>query len=334
MWRIGMWTRNRASDFVKQLARRAIINGVGTWRQVIDSDVGFGTCGAKFARLYRHAFQEPGGSVVAIVPTVHTSRPTAPSSSHEVEPPVTPRRVAYVYYAAMPHQEPGEQLQPPDPFFKRPPVQEWVMTNGADSSRADLTRMRLLEAAVASFAERGFHGTTTRNIAAASGMSPAAVYVHHKSKEELLYLISKAGHERILELVRTAFATETKPDRQLAAMMRTFASDHAQAHTRARVVNYELAALNESHFNEIRRVRRAISAEVRSLVQRGVDAGVFDTPDVNMAATALLSLNIDIARWYREPGPWSPDDVGEFYSDMALRIVGARRPRKKSRATR
>jgi AcrR family transcriptional regulator len=54
-----------------------------------------------------------------------------------------------------------------------------------------------LDAAVNAFAEKGFHGTTTRDIADAIGRSPAAIYVHHRSKEELLYLISKEGMSRL-----------------------------------------------------------------------------------------------------------------------------------------
>ena len=63
----------------------------------------------------------------------------------------------------------------------------------AGRARTD-ARDRLLEAAVDSFAARGFHGTTTRDIAAAAGMSPAALYVHHRSKEDLLHLIARTGH--------------------------------------------------------------------------------------------------------------------------------------------
>ncbi len=72
--------------------------------------------------------------------------------------------------------------------------------------RAADARARLLGAAVDAFAARGFHGTTTRDIAAAAGMSPAALYVHHRSKEELLYEISLAGHRRTLEVVEQALA--------------------------------------------------------------------------------------------------------------------------------
>ena len=198
------------------------------------------------------------------------------------------------------------------------------MTGTADRSRADGTRARLLEAAVGAFAERGFHGTTTRDIASAAGMSPAAVYVHHKSKEELLHLISRTGHERTLDLVRTAIASESDPASQLAAVVRTFAVHHARAHTSARIVNYELAALSDDALREIKQLRRAITDEIRALVERGVRAGAFDTPNPSMAATALLSLGIDIARWYRDEGAWSPEEIGDFYADLALRMVGGR----------
>ncbi len=185
------------------------------------------------------------------------------------------------------------------------------------------TQARLLDAAVASFAVRGFHGTTTRDIAAAAGLSPAAVYVHHRSKEDLLHLISSRGHERTLRLVRDTVATADGPAERLAAFARAFAAHHARNHTTARVVNYELAALSEPHRAEVAAVRRAIEAEVRTLVEDGVRAGVFDVPDPRMTTLALLSLGIDVSRWYDDDGALTPEEVGEHYAALALRMVGA-----------
>lgn len=193
---------------------------------------------------------------------------------------------------------------------------------GATTESASQTR--LLEAAVESFAVRGFHGTTTRDIASAAGMSPAAVYVHHRSKEDLLHLISRRGHERTLRLVQDAIASRDEPADQLRAFVRAFAAHHARHHTTARIVNYELAALTEAHLAEVAAVRRAIEHEVRSLVERGVEAGAFDVPDARMTALALLSLGIDVARWYRDEGSWTPEDVADHYADLALRMVGTR----------
>jgi len=191
-------------------------------------------------------------------------------------------------------------------------------------SRAEATRAKLLDAAVAAFADKGFHATTTRDIASAAGMSPAALYVHHKSKEELLYLISRHGHEMTLRLIEQGIATSDDPAEQLIAVMRAFASHHARNHTSARIVNYELSALNPEHRNEIRAARHTIEQTMRDLVERGVASGAFDTDSPRMAAVALLSLGIDIARWYRDEGDWSPAEIGEFYAGVALRIVAAR----------
>lgn len=200
------------------------------------------------------------------------------------------------------------------------------MTVPEDRSRADETRARLLEAAVTAFAERGFHGSTTRDVTSIAGLSTAAIYVHHRSKEELLYQISNTGHRDTLDTVRDAIASSGDPVEQLMTLMRNFAIHHARAHTVARVINYELAALSPEHQQEIKALRHTIDAEVRALIEHGVAEGVFDNPNPHMAATALLSLGIDIARWYRDGGSWTPEDLGDYYVDLALRIVGAPHP--------
>lgn len=153
-------------------------------------------------------------------------------------------------------------------------------------------------------------------------MSPAALYVHHRSKEELLYLISLDGHRRVLSLVRDAITGGGSAADQLRGAIHAFAVYHAERHTEARVVNYELAALSPDHLDEIRALRHEIDAELRNLVQAG--GSEFLRPRALMASVALLSLGIDIARWYREDGLWSPQDLADGYAEMALQIVGAR----------
>ena len=191
-------------------------------------------------------------------------------------------------------------------------------------ARGDRSRARLLDAAVQAFSAKGFHGTSTRDIATAAGLSPAAVYVHHRSKEELLHAIAVRGHEVILEAVTEALRADGTPAERVATAMRTYALFHVNSHTMARVINYELAALTEEHLREVAGLRRAIDTAIRDVVEEGVRSGDFDTPDPAKAATALLSLGIDLARWYRDDGSWTPDSLADFYADLALRVVGAR----------
>lgn len=124
--------------------------------------------------------------------------------------------------------------------------------------------------------------------------------------------------------MRAAIASSDEPAHALRKVVHDFAVHHAHARTSARIVNYELTALTPEHFAEIRNLRRSIEQEIRDLVTQGVEAGVFDTPDPHMASIALLSLGIDIARWYRDDSRWTPENIATRYAEMALRVVGTR----------
>lgn len=183
---------------------------------------------------------------------------------------------------------------------------------------------RLLVAAVEAFAERGYHATTTRDIAGRAGMSPAALYIHFKTKEELLHKISTIGHAKALDILESAADGSGSAADRLAAAVRDFVVWHAGHHTTARVVQYELDALGEDHRAEVVLLRRRCDAAVRRILSDGVGAGEFEVPDVSGTTLAVLSLCIDVARWFNVDGRWTPDEVGEMYADLVLRMVGAR----------
>ncbi|MGR6969452.1 TetR/AcrR family transcriptional regulator [Streptomyces sp. NPDC003758] len=184
---------------------------------------------------------------------------------------------------------------------------------------------RLLVAAVEAFAERGYHATTTRDIAGRAGMSPAALYIHYKTKEELLHRISRIGHDKALEILRTAARREGSATERLADAVSSFVRWHAGRRTTARVVQYELDALGPDARAEILALRRQVDAEVRGIVEDGVAAGEFDVLDVKGTTLAILSLCIDVARWFNVDGSRTPEEVGALYADLVLRMVGARK---------
>ncbi|MFG2558633.1 TetR/AcrR family transcriptional regulator [Streptomyces sp. NPDC048496] len=201
-------------------------------------------------------------------------------------------------------------------------------TGGESSPWGEVTpeaARRLLVAAVDAFAERGYHATTTRDIAGRAGMSPAALYIHYKTKEELLHRISRIGHDRALLLLETAADSGGTASERLADAVRSFVRWHAERHTTARVVQYELDALSEEHRTEIVALRRKSDAVIRRIISEGVQAGEFDVPDVPGTTLAVLSLCIDVARWFSAQGSRTPDEVGDLYADLVLRMVAARR---------
>lgn len=196
------------------------------------------------------------------------------------------------------------------------PEEEWADVT-PDAAR------RLVVAAVEAFAERGYHATTTRDIAGRAGMSPAALYIHYKTKEALLYQISLVGHRLALDILERPALAAGSPPQRLADAVRAFVHWHAEHHTTARVVQYELDALSPEHRVEIVGMRRATDAAVRRIIEDGVRSGDFDVADVPGTTLAVLSLCIDVARWFSADGRRAPREVGELYAGLALRMVGA-----------
>jgi tetracycline repressor-like protein len=75
------------------------------------------------------------------------------------------------------------------------------------------------------------------------------------------------------------------------------------------------------HYTEIVALRRQSEAAVRSIIQDGVRAGDFDVPEVSGTTLAVLSLCIDVARWFNPDGRRTPDEVGALYAGLVLRMV-------------
>jgi AcrR family transcriptional regulator len=189
--------------------------------------------------------------------------------------------------------------------------------------RRAAARARLLDAAVEMFAAKGFHGTSTRDIAKAAGMSPAAMYVHAESKEQLLYLSARAGQDEALHVIRTAKAQGGTALERARRLMHDLALHHVRSQKVSRVVNYELSALSPEHLDEIQALRRQVIREFRELVEEGMATGEFSPGNHRMAVNALISLAVDIARWYHVDlgDAYAPEVIAESYGEMAVRIL-------------
>src|SRR4051794_9592404 len=88
------------------------------------------------------------------------------------------------------------------------------------------SRLLLLSALDACLA-RGYHAATTREIAERAGMSPAAVYVHWKAKHDLLFEISRIGHQAVLEVVERALEQASRRSRREGPRVRVGLCDVA-----------------------------------------------------------------------------------------------------------
>jgi AcrR family transcriptional regulator len=209
---------------------------------------------------------------------------------------------------------------------QNPTVSDIVNDWWSDSPYSPVAR-QLLAAAIELFAEQGYHATKTRDIPARIGMSTGAMYAHFRSKEDLLFEISLTGHRKGVATLEAAAADVTDPADQLARMVRAFSVYHARYHMIAKIVHYELYGMTPQHLEQILKLRRHTTRLIETVIDRGADGDAFTAPYVTATGRAVLSLCVDVARWYHDRRGETPEEIGDLNAQLALRMLGAREHR-------
>ncbi|MCK4646005.1 MAG: TetR/AcrR family transcriptional regulator [Candidatus Aminicenantes bacterium] len=97
-----------------------------------------------------------------------------------------------------------------------------VPTQVKNQELVDQRRLQIVNAAVRLFIEKGFHKTTTREIAQAAGISIGLLYEYVASKEDVLYLVCEAIHAEVEHGVTEALKRVKKGRDVLAEMLREY----------------------------------------------------------------------------------------------------------------
>lgn len=83
-------------------------------------------------------------------------------------------------------------------------------------------RRQIVDGAVKLFIKKGYHKTTTRELAKETGMSIGSLYEYVSTKEDVLYLVCIAIHSEVEHGVKEALARPTLGTAALAEVMREY----------------------------------------------------------------------------------------------------------------
>ncbi|MEV0582072.1 TetR/AcrR family transcriptional regulator [Nonomuraea sp. NPDC050310] len=183
------------------------------------------------------------------------------------------------------------------------------------------TSGRILRAALLLFAERGFHGTSIRELALACEIRSATLYAHFPTKEHILAELVRIGHEAHHAQLMAAHGPD--PVSHLRAVVRAHVLSHASYPLLAVVANNELHALSPDMASQALLLRADGRQLLTDILNRGIAAGVFDLDDAFLAVTAISGMGMRVASWYEDGLPYSPEEIADTYATYALRLAGA-----------
>ena len=174
----------------------------------------------------------------------------------------------------------------------------------------------LLAHAARVFAERGYHSTTMRDLAAASGMSLAGIYYYVKGKEELLYLIQERCFTRVWEGAKAEVAKSTDPLDRLQALIRhhvTFFADHM---AEMKVLSHEATGLTGEPRRRVNAIKRRYVDLLEALLRDAVPEEI--AADRSAAAYVLFGMMNWMYNWYDPAGALDPERLAGLITRIFL----------------
>ncbi len=182
---------------------------------------------------------------------------------------------------------------------------------------------QILVAALECFREKGYHGTTVRDIGNRVNMSVPGLYHHFASKMVMLERLMNDTMDDLLADVRGAYE-RARPDPvpRFEAVVEAHVRFHCERQEESFLGNSELRSLPPAALASVVEKRDAVQRYFEIVVEDGFEAGLFDVKRPHETARALASMCVAVASWYHRGGELSPEEVVAIYRDLGLELVG------------
>lgn len=180
-------------------------------------------------------------------------------------------------------------------------------SGAADVDDEPVERRRLvLNAAAELFSERGYEGTSIRDIARQVGLLPGSVYHHFPSKEELFLAVHREGFNQVIEKLHAAVADGRDPWERLRRACTVHVECIVEGSAAERITGHDLAP-GDAHelLAKIRPLRDAYENVFREVIEQLPLAPAVDRRLVRLFLLGAMNW---VYVWYRA-GRRRPRDI-------------------------
>lgn len=193
--------------------------------------------------------------------------------------------------------------------------------NGREAKKAQAERT-LLEHAARLFVEKGFGGTSLKDIADSMGLTRGAIYYYFPNKEALL---SKLVDELTINAAKDIDAWQAKatgsPSERLGGLVRERINYVIQRGFKVRLLELAEAALPDDLARRSRAAKRHILDVYTAIIREGIAEGEFRPVDERIAAFGLIGMVNWTAWWFDPDRGRRADDVAKELSEMATQSL-------------
>lgn len=166
------------------------------------------------------------------------------------------------------------------------------------------------------FREKGYNGSTLRDLASRAGVQGGSIYHHYSSKQEILFMIMEWTMTMLIDKVRQAIDGETRPLEKLRRAIQAHIEFHTVDTDETYVADSELRSLEPANYEKIVALRDSYEAIFRTIMEEGIAREELQIGDVSLTAKALLQMCTGISAWYRPGGEKAIGEIAGHYIDL------------------
>jgi AcrR family transcriptional regulator len=188
----------------------------------------------------------------------------------------------------------------------------------------------IINAAARVFAERGYYGASTQDIADVLGIRQASLYYYFASKEAALELVCARGVEGFLETAQRIVAEPGNASLKLARLINAHLKPLGDRRNFVTVFLNERRYLPTASRQRIGRTARAYERILENVLNAGIRSGEFSREiSPRLVTLALIGMMNAAQRWYgKEPDATIEQIANEFHR-LTLSGIMARSGRAK-----
>ena len=198
------------------------------------------------------------------------------------------------------------------------------MARDATETRFASQRDRILKAAATCFNQKGYSGTSLRDVSRHLGLTDAALYYYVRNKEELVYQC----YLRAAELGRKAMergVAEGGTGLEQAFLYIRYHIEIMVGEEGPVAIMSEIPSLKRGHRNEILEVSRRHSAGFEDILRRGIADGSIAPCNLRMTGNAVMGAINWIPKWFHGQ-PSMAAEVSREFPEILTRGLAAQRP--------
>ena len=182
-------------------------------------------------------------------------------------------------------------------------------------------REELLAVSARLFREKGFDGTTIRDISAAAGMHSGSPFYHFKTKQDILVAVMEQGLAEGLRKSEAVMALALPPEQRLARLIRSHLGTILEdGNDFIPVLLYDWRSVTPQNRRRIVALKDRYDALWQRLIDELQRAGHVGG-DAQLLRLLLLGAVNWTGTWYRPGGRLSLDQVADSTARLFLRKI-------------